>query len=183
MSTTSILRPILMAALVSASLAHAAPAQQSSAAQPNGAGVACPHMGPGPRGAVDAAPMPGFMPMHGPGLEKLLSRIDASASQKEQIARIQAQVRPELDKLHAEGQALREQAAQLWTAPTLDERAIEQSSQKMAMHHEQVSQRMTRFMLDVAKVLTPEQRAKVAEQMQSRREHMRHRFGGERPQK
>ena len=54
---------------------------------------------------------------------------------------------------------------------------------KMAAHHELVSQRMTRFMLDVAKVLTPEQRTKIAEHLQSRREHMMSRFGGHRPQK
>lgn len=141
------------------------------------------HMGHGPRGSADAAPMPGFMPMHGPGLDRLLSHIDATAAQKEQIARIQAQARPELDQLRADGQALHEQAAKLWTASTLDERAIEQSRQKMAAHHELVSQRMTRFMLDVAKVLTPEQRTKIAEHLQSRREHMMSRFGGHRPQK
>ena len=70
---------------------------------------------------------------------------------KEQIARIQAQARPELDQLRADGQALHEQAAKLWTASTLDERAIEQSRQKWLHIMNWSVNALTRFMLDVAR--------------------------------
>ena len=53
-------------------------------------------------------------------------------------------------------------AMQIFTAPTVDANAAEQCAPADAQHHDQMSRRVTRAMLDVASVLTPEQRAKSA---------------------
>jgi protein CpxP len=54
------------------------------------------------------------------------------------------------------------------TQPKLDGVAAEKLRQQMLTQHDAVSKRMLAAMLDVAKVLTPEQRAKVGEQLKQR---------------
>jgi protein CpxP len=110
-----------------------------------------------------------MMPMTGKGLERMLSHLDATAAQKEQIKKISDAAAPDLQKLRDEGQALHEQGAKLWAEPQLDAAAAEQLRQKMTAHHEQMSKRMMQVLLDVGQVLTPEQRAKMAKHMHSRR--------------
>ena len=69
------------------------------------------------------------------------------------------------------GRALREQGLQLFTQPTVDATAAEALRQQMLAQHDQASKRMLQAMLDVAKVLTPEQRAQLAERMKQRARH------------
>ena len=79
-------------------------------------------------------------------------------------------------KLHEGAGDLRAQGAQLLAAPTIDARAVEALRVKRMALHDAVSKRMTQAMLDAAAVLSPEQRAKMAEQMSKRRDMMeRHR--------
>lgn len=119
--------------------------------------------------AVGAMHHGGMMPFAGKGLERMLSHLDATAAQKEQIKKIRDAAAPDLQKLRDEGLALHEQGAKLWAEPKLDAAAAEQLRQKMTAHHEQMSKRMLQVLLDVGQVLTPEQRAKMAKHMQNRR--------------
>ena len=74
--------------------------------------------------------------------------------------------------VHATGQTLRQQALTLFAAPTIDAAAIEALRVQMQAQHEQVSKRMSQAMVDSARVLTPEQRAKFAERMKKRQARM-----------
>jgi Spy/CpxP family protein refolding chaperone len=65
---------------------------------------------------------------------------------------------------------------QAFTAPTVDAAAVEQVRQQMLQQHDQMSRRMTQAMLDVARVLTPEQRAKIGERMRDRQARMEERM-------
>ncbi len=128
----------------------------------------CPPPYAGMRGGPEAG-MPGpMMPFAGKGLDRMLSHLDATAAQKAQIRKLADVAEPELKTLREQAQALHEQGLKLWAAPKLDAQAAEQLRQKMSAHHEQMSQRMLKLMLDVGQVLTPEQRAKMAQHMQER---------------
>lgn len=158
------------------------------AAQPPGgaAGESCPHghamggMGHDAKMGAGPSMMPGLMPLAGRGMERMAKHLDLSAQQKDQIQKIQTAARANMEQLREEGRSLHEQGAQLWSAAKLDEGAIEQWRQKLSAHHDKMSQHMNRVMLDMAKVLTPEQRAKAVELMKSRRDHHAMRDGAQR---
>ena len=61
---------------------------------------------------------------------------------------------------------------ELFRQPTVDANAAEALRQQMLQQHDQASRRMLQAMLDVSRVLTPEQRAQLAQRMQQRREMM-----------
>jgi Spy/CpxP family protein refolding chaperone len=65
---------------------------------------------------------------------------------------------------------------QVLTAPTIDPAAAEQVRQQMLQQHDQMSRRAMQAMLDVAKVLTPEQRATIGERMRDRQARMEDRM-------
>ena len=54
----------------------------------------------------------------------------------------------------------------------VDANAVESVRQQMLVQHDQVSKRMSQVMIDVSRVLTPEQRAKFIERMQKRQSRM-----------
>lgn len=127
-----------------------------------------PHDGPaGHRGA------PGFMlggsPRH---LDRMLEGIGASDTQRTQIRQIADAAAADLKAQREAGKALRERQIALFTQPTVDANAVEALRQQMLAQHDQSSRRMTQAMLDASRVLTPEQRLKLAERMKSRRDLM-----------
>ena len=65
---------------------------------------------------------------------------------------------------------------QAFTAPTVDAGAVEQVRQQMLQQHDQMSRRVTKAMLDVTQVLTPEQRARLGERMRDRQARMEDRM-------
>lgn len=125
--------------------------------------------------SMHGAGLPG-MPMMGRHLDRLLESAQASEPQRSQIRQITDKAQADLKTLHEQGQSLRDQGLKLWAQPKLDAAAAEKLRQQMAAHHEQVSKRMLKAMLDVGNVLTPEQRAKVAQHMQKHHEHMMQRM-------
>lgn len=122
---------------------------------------------------------PGGHGMHGGGMMmhgRLLQSVGATADQQTRIHDIMKAAHDDVRKLHEGAGDLRAQGAQLLAAPTIDARAVEALRVKRVALHDAVSKRMTQAMLDAAAVLTPEQRAKMAEQMSKRRDMMeRHR--------
>jgi len=61
---------------------------------------------------------------------------------------------------------------ELFAQPTIDANAVEALRQKMLAEHDRTSKRITQAMLDSSQVLTPQQRAQLAEKMKARRDMM-----------
>jgi Spy/CpxP family protein refolding chaperone len=119
------------------------------------------------------------LPMFGGHVERMLDGVKATDAQRAQIKQILQAARADLKAQRESGRALHEQMRSLFTQPTVDANAAEALRQQMLARHDQASKRMMQAMLDVSRVLTPEQRQQLAQQMQQRREmmerHMRER--------
>jgi len=140
--------------------------------------------GPGPRGD---ATMFGGMGHMGRGMDRMLDGLGVTDAQRAQIKQITTSAAADIRAQHDAGRALHDKGMQLFAAPTVDAAAAESLRQQMLAQHDQSSKRMLQAMLDVSKVLTPEQRAKMAQRAQERRAIMRDRMqreqheGGMRP--
>jgi protein CpxP len=118
------------------------------------------------------------------GVDHMLDRLNATDAQRSQIKAIVQQAAADLKAQHEAGRGLHERAAQIFAAPTVDANAAEAVRQQMMQQHDATSRRTLQAMLDISRVLTPEQRAKIAEHMKQRAEHMKEhgaRMHGERP--
>jgi Spy/CpxP family protein refolding chaperone len=134
--------------------------------------------GPGGHGGAGGPGLAMASPRH---LDRMLDSINATAEQRTQIQQILGTAREELKGQREQARTLRQQSAALFAQPTVDARAAEALRAQMVAQHDAASKRMLQAMLDVSRVLTPEQRQKMAERMQQRRSMMeRHR--GERQQ-
>jgi protein CpxP len=147
--------------------------------------------GPGP------GPMPGHRAMHGPmqgpggpgmmmfggspeqiarHVDRMLDGLNATDAQRAQIKQIAQAAAADLKTQREATQGLHERSMQIFTAPTVDANAAESVRQQMLSAHDQMSRRMLQAMLDVSRVLTPEQRAKIGERMKQREAVMRDRM-------
>jgi periplasmic protein CpxP/Spy len=117
------------------------------------------------------------MGMMGPRMvERMLDAVNATPEQRSQVQQIVRATHGDLQAQREAGRKLRDQQMQLFTQPTVDARAVETLRQQMLAQHDQASKRMAQAMLDVSRVLTPEQRKQLAERLQQRRGMMeRHR--------
>ena len=126
-------------------------------------------------------------PMMGRGLDHLLDSVKATDTQRAQIKQIAQAAAADLKAQHEAGRKLHEQAATLFTQPVVDANAAEALRQQMLAQHDQASKRMLQAMIDISRVLTPEQRQQLAQRMKQRHEmmerHMRERQQLEQPSK
>jgi Spy/CpxP family protein refolding chaperone len=74
----------------------------------------------------------------------------------------------DLASIRGQARDLRRKSMDLLAAPTIDRAQIENLRLQQLQIHETVSRRMTQAFTDAAEVLTPEQRAKLAEKRQRR---------------
>lgn len=137
-------------------------------------GMDGPHGGPGMGG-------PDMMMMGDPahmarGVDRMLDGLGISDAQRSQIQQIVQAASTEMRAQHEAGRALRDKGMQLLTAPTIDATAAEALRQQMQVQHDQASKRMLQTLIDVARVLTPEQRTKLGERMKLRRDAMQERM-------
>lgn len=116
---------------------------------------------PGPLGG------PGIL-MGGPGLDRMLDEVQATEAQRAQIRQIAGAARDDLRKLREAEPELRKDALNVLTQPRIDASAAEQARQKMLAQHDAVTKRTLTAMLDMAKVLTPEQRSQLGEKLKAR---------------
>jgi Spy/CpxP family protein refolding chaperone len=142
-------------------LAVAGTATVSALAQPMGPGMHAGH-GPGMGGRGDMMQLP----------ERMLDQVNATPEQRTQIKQIMQAAAVDMKSQHASRQALHEQTMKLFTQPNVDANAVEALRQQMLAQHDQSSKRMMQAMLDASRVLTPEQRTKLADGMKQRRDMM-----------
>ena len=125
------------------------------------------HGGPGgPMGGGPEGPMFGGM------LKRMLERVNATPEQRAQIDQIMKSAATELRAQRESGRELREQAMTLFSQPTVDAGAVEALRQKQLAMHDAASKRMMNAMIEISRVLTPDQRKQMAEYMAQRREMM-----------
>ena len=156
----------------------------SAWAMPDGQGPRGGHGGPG---MMEGPGMmfggPGMM-MGGRGVDRMLDGLNATDAQRTQIKQI---LKAAADDMQAQRRDLHERGLQIFSAPEVDAAAAEQLRQQMLQQREVGSKRMLQAMLDVSKVLTPEQRVKLAERIRQhdemRKERMDRMEHGQRPQR
>jgi len=128
------------------------------------------HGGHGEHGHGPGAMGGGMMGMMaGRHLDRMLERVDATDEQRAKIRDISRSARNDVEKLTDVLQPLRKSAVDALAAPTVDRATVEGIRTRLSGVTDEISKRVTTAMLDVAQVLTPEQRAKMAEDMKSRR--------------
>jgi periplasmic protein CpxP/Spy len=133
--------------------------------------------------AAMAAPMDGHGHGHGHGhgkmhqhLQRMLDVAKASPEQRAQIKHIMDTAHNDLAPQRQARQQFHAQQQALMAQPNVDARAAETLRQQWQAQRDVVSKRMLQAQLDVARVLSPEQRKLMAERMNQHRAMMeRHR--------
>ena len=135
--------------------------------------LAAPHDGHGGHGGRGG---PGMGMFDGRHAEHMLDAVNATPEQRSQVKQILQAAKTDMAAQRGAGRQLHEQSQTLFAQPTVDARAAETLRQQMMAQHDQASKRMLQVMLDVSRVLTPEQRKSLSERMTQRRVMMeRHR--------
>jgi Spy/CpxP family protein refolding chaperone len=130
----------------------------------------------GPRGGPGHHAGPGgpdFMVGSPRQVERLLDEVKATEAQRTQIRQIAASAATDLKAQRESGKGLRDQQLALFAQPVVDANAAEVLRQQMLAQHDQSSKRVLQAVLEVSRVLTPEQRGQLAERMQRRGEMMK----------
>ncbi len=115
---------------------------------------------------------PGMGFMHGRMMEHMLDAANATADQRSQIKAIAERTKADMKAQHDSGKALRQQTMQLFAEPVVDANRAEALRQQMLQQHDQGSRRIMQAMLEISRVLTPEQRKQLANRMAQRGEMM-----------
>jgi Spy/CpxP family protein refolding chaperone len=140
-----------------------------------GAGLAHAHGGPGGwggwhRGGMDQDPQ--VMQKRAEARVKwMLADVGATEAQEKKIAEIMTAAMTDLRPVRQQARDARREAMQILSQPQIDRNALEALRAKQAQAMESISRRMTQSLADAAEVLTAEQRAKLAQRMESRRGH------------
>jgi periplasmic protein CpxP/Spy len=108
----------------------------------------------------------------GRGMERMLDSVNASAEQRTQIKAIAERTMADMKTQREAGKGLREQMLKAFAQPTVDANAVEALRAQMLQQHDQSSRRMTQAMIEVSRVLTPEQRKQLADRAAQRGEMM-----------
>lgn len=124
-------------------------------------------------------PHMGMMPFGGRHLARMLDEVKATDAQRQQIKVITQAAEKDQAAQHESAQALHAQTLALLAQPTIDTAAAEKLRQQMVTSHDARSKQMLKVTLDIAQVLTPEQRAQLAAKMKQRHEKLGHSHRGE----
>ena len=98
-------------------------------------------------------------------VDRMLDGLNATDAQRSQIKQVAIEAGADLKAQREAGRGLRAQGMQLFAAPNVDAVAAESIRQQMSAQHDQASKRTLQAMLEVAKVLTPEQRGRLGERI------------------
>ncbi|MCA0241016.1 MAG: Spy/CpxP family protein refolding chaperone [Proteobacteria bacterium] len=115
--------------------------------------------------------------MMGPMLSpRMLDEVNATTEQRTQIRQIFDAARTDLKAQRDSGQALHDQMITLFSQPTVDANAAEALRQQQLARHDAASKRMMQAMLDVSRVLSADQRTKLAALVKQRQQSMAERM-------
>ncbi len=98
-------------------------------------------------------------------VERVMDEIGASDEQQDKIWAIVDRTRSEMRPMGREFRGMRDEVATLLSAPTIDKSAVEALRAKRVAEMDEASKKAVAAVLEAAEVLTPEQRAKLAEEM------------------
>jgi periplasmic protein CpxP/Spy len=101
---------------------------------------------------------------------RLVKDAGGTPQQKEQLVAIATAALAEMKPMREQARAARRQGLELLAAPTVDRAALEQLRTTQMQLADASSRRVLQAMADASDVLTPEQRAKVAERLKQRME-------------
>jgi periplasmic protein CpxP/Spy len=93
----------------------------------------------------------------------LLSRIDATAEQRQQVQAVVQQAVKDLMQLHEQHQANRQAWLDTLAQPTVNREALDELRHTAVQRMERASERFVTALADIAEVLTPQQRTKLIE--------------------
>ncbi len=111
----------------------------------------------------------------GRGIDRMLDGVNADDAQRTQIKQIVAAAQTDLKAQRDAGRGLRDRAMTAFTQPTVDAREVEAVRQLMLTQHDATSKRMSAALLDISRVLRPEQRVQLAQRLKQRGDAMRRR--------
>lgn len=103
---------------------------------------------------------------------RMWNRVEATPEQREQIRKIFDAARGDLRAQHESGRALRQRSLELLSQPEIDGAALEALRKDMLAQQDRISQRRLQAMVDASRVLTPEQRKRLGEDISRRRDMM-----------
>jgi protein CpxP len=104
----------------------------------------------------------------------MLADVEATPEQREKIGAIAKAAASELAPLRTQHRDARRKMIELLAQPTIDRAQFERMRVEQMQVGETVTKRMTQAMLDAAEVLTPDQRAKLAQKWQERQAQRGH---------
>ena len=107
--------------------------------------------------------------------ERMLDEVGASADQKAKLRDIFKAAGDDIRAQREAGHVLHGKMLALMVAPQVDAAAAEALRQQQLAQHDTMTKRALQAMLDAQAVLTPEQRAKLAERMAARQQMREHR--------
>lgn len=105
-------------------------------------------------------------------LEHMLDWVSATDAQRTQIDAIMKAARDELKPQREAAGKLHAQMLALYGATNVDAAAVEALRVQISQQHDAASKRMSQASIEAARVLTPEQRAKLVEILQKRMARM-----------
>lgn len=111
-------------------------------------------------GKGDGPPPP---PFHGAGIVKMADELGLSADQKRKVAQILKDSKAESESMHAAMRAARERLGQVMETSPGDEAAVRAAAREMAKAGEELAVHAGKVKAAVDAVLTPGQRATLAE--------------------
>ena len=129
------------------------------------------HAGMGGPGAFGSGLFGGHPERIERGVDRLLDGLTATDAQRTQVKQIALSAAKDLKAQREAGRGMLERSRQLFTAPVVDANAAEQLRQQMLAQHDQTSRRALQAMLEISRVLSPEQRATLAQRMKGHRKH------------
>ena len=129
-------------------------------------------------GAHMASPHGGMMLFNGPPehiarvVDHMLDGLNATDAQRVQVKQIAEAAAIDLKAQRDTGRSLRDKGLQAFAAPTIDAAAAESVRLQIIAQQDQASKRVLAAMLDIGKVLSPQQRARIGERMMQRQAMM-----------
>lgn len=104
-------------------------------------------------------------------VKRMMERVNATDEQRARVTEIAKKAAGDLRGLRTKQVELRTRGMELLAAAKVDRAAIETLRVEQIKLADEASKRVAQALGDTAEVLTPEQRAKIAERMKERRAH------------